>query len=148
LACERLGAGDTTTAASLFRQILQVAPDIPEVHNYLGVALAQQGELDAAVVCFKEALHYRSDYPEAHNDVANVLQKIGRLDEAVGHYQEAIRLRPDFAQAYNNFGVTLAEQAGLTTPWNATRWPSDYNPTMPGPLPILLMLRPSSGQYA
>ncbi len=113
LAAQHHAAGKLQAAENLYRQILDAAPDIAEVHSCLGVVLAQQGKHEPAIVSLRQALRCRPNYPEAHNDLANVLQSVGKLDEAGKHYDNALRLRPDYPEAHNNLGTLLAKQGNL-----------------------------------
>ena len=59
---------------------------------YLAVALAEQGDFEAADKEFREALRIEPNLAEAHAGLARALSAQGKKDEAVQHYQEAVRL--------------------------------------------------------
>jgi predicted O-linked N-acetylglucosamine transferase (SPINDLY family) len=109
LAIERLG------------QAISLRPNIPEVHNNLGVVLAQEGRLAEAVASFQVAIRLKPDYADARNNLANALRELGSPKEIAGHLQEALRLRPDSAakpadvkpddaEVQFNLGLALAKQ--------------------------------------
>ena len=90
-----------------FRHTLQVTRDNYLVNNYLGVALAQQGEPEAAIPEFQEALRINSDNAEAHNNLGRALSGTGNLAAAIQEYQEALRINPEMTMAQNNLAVAL-----------------------------------------
>ena len=94
-------------SVTMFRHTLQVTSGNYMINNYLGVALAQQGELDLAIEQFQEALRINGDNAEAHNNLGRALATTGNLEEAIRHYQEALQLNPDMALAQSNLAVAL-----------------------------------------
>ena len=51
-------------------------------HERLGLALQQQGKLDAAVESYLKALANKPDYAEAHNNLGLALNDQGKFDAA------------------------------------------------------------------
>src|SRR6516164_2029624 len=96
LAIERLG------------QAISLRPNIPEVHNNLGVVLAQEGRLAEAVASFQMAMRLKPDYADARNNLANALRELGSTKEAAGNLQEALRLRPDSAAKPADVSTAIA----------------------------------------
>ncbi|MCX5788203.1 MAG: tetratricopeptide repeat protein [Elusimicrobia bacterium] len=87
------------------QEILQAAPDSPDAHHNLGMALLKVGSAAEAVGEFEKALQLNPRYSEAHSDLAAALGGVGRNDEALAHLKEALRLNPDNAQAHYNLGL-------------------------------------------
>jgi tetratricopeptide (TPR) repeat protein len=110
-----LRAGHLADAETTYRQLLQLEPDKVQAHHGLGVALAQQGQLDAAVQCLEHA--QRLD-PGSADIVANLrfaralksngeglaLADGGRLDEAERCFVAALECMSDYAEAHYNLG--------------------------------------------
>ena len=92
-------------------------------HNKLGIALAEQGKLDAAIPHFERALQLDPNALEVHNNLGITLARQGKLEAAIPHFERALQLNPDFAQA----GCTLAwllatcSEARLRNPAEALR---------------------------
>lgn len=103
-------AGQLHKAIEIYRQILRVKPDIPEVHGNLGSALKQQGKLDEAALCYRRALALKPEFAEMHFNLGNVLFVQDRLAEAENCYRQALALKPEFAPLYNNLGNALEAQ--------------------------------------
>ena len=56
-------AGRLDEAAAVCREILAIHPGIAEIHNELGIILAQQGKLDQAVAPLEQAIALQPDRP-------------------------------------------------------------------------------------
>jgi Tfp pilus assembly protein PilF len=106
-------AGRLVEAAAVFRKILNVRPDVAEVHNDLGIVLAQQGKLDLAAARFARAIALKPGLLEAHFNLGNSLKELGKLDEAAAAFRQALALKPDYAEAHNNLGNVLLDQGKL-----------------------------------
>ena len=93
------------------------ASEIPIPHNYLGMAYANQGQLDLAIAEYRTALHladnYAGNYAEAHNNLGVAYAHKGQLDMAMAEYQAAIRLTPNYPEAHNNLGLVYASRGQL-----------------------------------
>jgi hypothetical protein len=89
---------------------LRINPNIPEVHNELGILLAEAGKLEEAVGHYREAVRLKPDYAEAHDNIGVALASQGRVDEAIREFQTALKIRPDFMDARKNLAVALRER--------------------------------------
>jgi tetratricopeptide (TPR) repeat protein len=96
-----------------FQAAVGVAPDNAAAHNSLGGALADRGELDAAIAEYQEALRLDPRLANAHNGLGIALRKKGNLNAAIAEYQKAIRLDPRRAYPHNNLGLALVERGAL-----------------------------------
>ena len=86
-------------------------PDDPEAHCNLGLALASQAKLDAAVTHFRQALRLNSKYAEAHNNLGTALRSQRKQEEAIKCFRQALRCSPAFADAHYNLGNALKDMA-------------------------------------
>jgi Flp pilus assembly protein TadD len=102
--------GQCAEAAACDEQALRLRPAYAEAHNNLGVALAEQGQLTAALPYYEQAIRLNSGVCEAHFDLGNALGELGRFDEAVASYHRALHLRPDWPEAAINLGLAYAAQ--------------------------------------
>jgi tetratricopeptide (TPR) repeat protein len=80
---------------TLFRHTLQVTTDNSYINYNLGVALAEKGELDAAIREYLEAVRISPDFTEAHTNLGIALAKKGNLDAAIRELREALRISPN-----------------------------------------------------
>ncbi len=98
---------------SLCTHALAVTRNNPVMHNNLGVALYEQGDLDAAIAEYESAIEISSDYADVHINLGNALSDQGNAEEAIQEFHRAIEANPRDARAYNNLATTFG-QLGLT----------------------------------
>jgi tetratricopeptide (TPR) repeat protein len=96
------------SAETLYETTIARNPDCWMAHNNLGHALADRGQIGAAMAHFQKALEIKPDYAEAHNNLGNVLHGCGQLDLAITQYQRALDIKADYAEAHSNLAATLA----------------------------------------
>ncbi len=97
----------------LIRQAIAVAPQHPNFHFNLAVALFAQGLIDDAITAYRRAIQLKPDYAEAHSNLGDALKQKGQLDEAIAACRRALKLRPDFVEASNNLANALSEKGQL-----------------------------------
>jgi tetratricopeptide (TPR) repeat protein len=85
--------GDAAKAAQRFERALKVNPDYAEARTNLGIAYAQQGDLDAARHAFEKVL-LRKDDAYTHNQLGRVLFQLKELPLAIAHLERAVQLQP------------------------------------------------------
>jgi tetratricopeptide (TPR) repeat protein len=66
----------------------------PDGHWKWGVALAEEGDLDAAIAHFADATEAAPDFAHAYYSWGMALELLGRPAEAIGHYRTAVELDP------------------------------------------------------
>jgi predicted TPR repeat methyltransferase len=103
-------AGQLEEGETVYRRILEVAPDHPDALHFLGVLSHQRGRSDAAIELIEKSISLDPSHPDRYNNLGNVLVELGRLPEATRAYDKAIALQPGHADAYNNLGAVLKAQ--------------------------------------
>ena len=98
---------------SLYRHTLDVTTDNYWINYNLGVALANQGDLDAAIHEYQAALRINPEYAKAHNNLGFAFTGKGNLDAAIREYQEALRINPTDINVHNNLGFAFASKGDL-----------------------------------
>jgi hypothetical protein len=96
---------------SLFRHTLQVTTDNYQINNNLGIALAENGELDAAIKEFQISLEIKPNSADVHDNLGVALIRKGELNEAIMEFLEALRLNPDYKNAQNNLKFAIEQKA-------------------------------------
>jgi predicted O-linked N-acetylglucosamine transferase (SPINDLY family) len=107
--CEAMASGDYPEAVRLFREIISVNPEIPEVWNNLGIALFKSGSRGKAIETFNHAICLAPSFADAHNNLGHALAVCGSTDEGLAACKKAISINPSFADAYNNAGIILKD---------------------------------------
>jgi protein O-mannosyl-transferase len=92
---------------TLFRYVLALEQDIPEVHNDLGFVLVKQGRVDEGMLEYRKALAMKPDLTRAINNLGLALLGQGRYAQAIEQYRKALALEPDYAFGHNNLGLAL-----------------------------------------
>ena len=92
---------------TLFRYVLTLDQNIPEVHNDLGFVLVNQRQTDEGISEYHKALAIKPEFVRAMNNLGLALLGQGRHQEAVEQYQKALALEPDYAFGHNNLGLAL-----------------------------------------
>lgn len=88
-------SGDDESAERDFRAALAINPDQPEVLNYLGYSLVEQGRnLDEALDMIERAVAASPASGYIVDSLGWVLYRLGRYDEAVGQMERASELIP------------------------------------------------------
>ncbi|KAB2966288.1 tetratricopeptide repeat protein [Zoogloea sp.] len=96
-------------ARYVFRQILAVVPEHPDVLHLLGVCDLVEGKPEQAAGWIRQSLAGAPSDPVRHNNLAVALIRLGRFEEAVEATGQALALHADYADALNNRGSALAE---------------------------------------
>lgn len=89
--------GEHTEAVTLFRQVLKMDPKSPENHLNLAIALADAGQLPAALEETAAAVALAPRSAAAHLNRARVLADLHRIAEARAEFSAANRLQPNNA---------------------------------------------------
>lgn len=103
-------------------------PDDAEVHNNLGRALQDAGQLDDAVMSYRRSLAINPADAAVHNNIGTVLQDLGQFEAAVASYREALKINPDYAEAHNNLGILLQDMGELKGAVASYRRALEINP--------------------
>jgi len=90
------------------RYLGTIVPDSAELHNALGISLAERGDMVRAVAEFREAARLAPDLSSTHWHLGAALASEGARDEAIAHLRRAVELDPTNADARHDLDVVLA----------------------------------------
>jgi tetratricopeptide (TPR) repeat protein len=111
-ACAAEDRGESTTAEHLFRQALDLEPNMAAALTNLGNLVYRQGELHEARGLYERALEHDPSQPEARYNLANLLEDMGETELAISELRRVCTASPEFADAHYNLGVMLAQVGG------------------------------------
>lgn len=97
-------------AETLYRRLLQLVPDDPNVKHFLGMLLYQRGrssERDEAIRLMTESVLADPTVAAWHNNLGNALLEGHEHDAAAIAYQRCIELDPGNVEARGNLGCLL-----------------------------------------
>ena len=102
---------DYSAAISVFKSLIESAPELDEVRFYLGTAYEQQGEMTQALPHFEAVSENAEIYNDALMHRAFILHKLQRLDEAT-ELLEARLTRADVSPEIYLYLASLYELNG------------------------------------
>jgi len=100
-------------AMPLFRKVVELDPNSPGAHMNLGIALADQFDLNGALAEFTQAAQLDPNNAQAHYNRGRVLLDLQRNAEAKPELETATRQDGTLADAWYLLGL-IARQAGET----------------------------------
>jgi tetratricopeptide (TPR) repeat protein len=111
-ACAAEDRGDSETAEHLFRQAIDLEPNMAAALTNLGNLVYRQGELIESRSLYERALEHDPAQPEARYNLANLLEDLGETELAIAELRHVCTSAPDFADAHYNLGIMLAQVGG------------------------------------
>ncbi len=111
-ACAAEDRGDSQVAEHLFRQAIDVEPNLAAALTNLGNLVYRQGELEEARRLYERALQHDPVQPEARYNLANLLEELGETELAIAELRKVCAAAPEFADAHYNLGIMLAQVGG------------------------------------
>jgi tetratricopeptide (TPR) repeat protein len=111
-ACAAEDRGDSETAEHLFRQAIDLEPNMSAALTNLGNLVYRQGELEEARKLYERALDHDPIQAEARYNLANVFEDLGETELAIAELRRVCSSCPDFADAHYNLGLMLAQVGG------------------------------------
>lgn len=96
--------GRFAEAELIYRQILETAPENPDVLNLLGLVAQARGVHNEAVNLFYKAVKISPRHAPYQFNLALSLAELGKPYEAIEAYQKMLAFEPDVKEAWNNLG--------------------------------------------
>jgi len=113
LAALQIEQADYAAAQRSARTALACAPELPQAHCNLGIAVAQRGLEAAALECFGRAIELDPGFVAARENQAALLTKLQRVEAAIAAWEAVLRMEPDHARAHAGRGVLLLRTGDL-----------------------------------
>jgi tetratricopeptide (TPR) repeat protein len=111
-ACAAEDRGDSELAEHLFRQAIDLEPNMAAALTNLGNLIYRGGELEEARRLYERALEHDPLQPEARYNLGNLLEDLGETDLAIAELRRVCATAPEFADAHYNLGLMLAQVGG------------------------------------
>ncbi len=106
--------GKNDEAAKLLREAIELAPQLPDPHYYLGLLLAEDmATLEQAVESLALAVKYSPNHPRIRYNYALALQQLGKLSEAAVQYKQSLEQDPHDPDFYQALIALHAQQGRL-----------------------------------
>jgi tetratricopeptide (TPR) repeat protein len=104
-------SGDPASAASLFRQALQLSPDEALIHYQLSSALDQLHDSDQEWIELQLAIQLNPDFAEALNQMGYLRLHAGDAQKAEEFFLAATKASPSYVGAWTNLAAPFASEA-------------------------------------
>lgn len=130
----QLQRGQLDLSVSSFLKVVQLQPELPDVHNNLGVAYHAIGKWQEAGQSFEQALRLNPHYERAYYNLGTLLESRGLFADAVKCYRKSHELSRN-PETYEK----LADVLKLTQDWDESaaiyrelleQAPGDFNLSM------------------
>ncbi len=95
---------------TVFRHAIEVTGDTAVAHEYIGTALFDKHQVDAAISEYQEAMRLDPAFPEPYYNLGLAFAKKGQNDDAIAQFKKDISLDPGNSDAYYNLGVVLGQE--------------------------------------
>ena len=109
-AISRLSKREFSVAKTICEKLTALNPKDAQAWHILGLAYAQQGNLEQAIESLRTATILAGSNANYHFNLALAHKGLDQLDQAEAAYREAISQKSDFREAYINLGTLLVEQ--------------------------------------
>jgi len=106
--------GRLDEAEQLYRQLLVVLPDDPNLTHFYGVLLQQRHRSDEALALVRRSITLDPRMASWHNNLGNLLLDRQQPVEAVQAYQRCLALEPGNVEVRNNLACLLRLSGQLT----------------------------------
>jgi tetratricopeptide (TPR) repeat protein len=113
-ACAAMDRGELETAEHLFRQAVDLEPNMAAALTNLGNIVYRQGEHDEARRLYERALDHDPMQAEARYNLANLFADAGETELAIAELRRVCAGNPEFADAHYNLGLMLASVGGTS----------------------------------
>jgi len=99
---------------SLYKKMLQYAPESSRLHNNLAKAYHDAGQNEELIKLLKSAIKLDPKNALAHNNLGNAYKETGKFKNAVKFYKKAIEIDPKNSGPYYNLSIIYDDILGKT----------------------------------
>jgi len=91
--------GGNEQAADLIARAMELRPDLPEIHNSLGMVMMVLGRYKEGLDAYRQTLrllpkNQAHDLPKLYSNIGNAYQLLGRFDEALKYHERSLIEKP------------------------------------------------------
>jgi tetratricopeptide (TPR) repeat protein/uncharacterized membrane protein YgcG len=115
-------------ATRLATQAVQLAPDLPEAHQALGLALHVSLRLEEAAAEYKKALELDPNSKPARKSLADLDRAFGKSDEALALYQKQLEAEPKDKSARAGMVLSLLDLGRIDEAKSELKKAADADP--------------------
>ena len=109
-AADKLKAGDTASAISLYRGVAAESPDDPLAYYRLAMALDRADQLQEETEILRKAVELKPDFVAAQIQLGYIAAHAGNTEAAENYFRKSLESESGSAEAESNLGSLLAGQ--------------------------------------
>jgi len=109
----------------------QSVPEAAQQALALGVKLADEGKIEAAIENMRSAIKIFPNYFDAHLHLGNTFLKVEQFNDAIAELDLARQINPNDERAYQSFGLLLMKQKNFAVAVAVFAEASRLNPANP-----------------
>ena len=125
--------GDLDNALITYKKILEIAPNLPDVHANMANILYAQGDFKGAIAHFQTAItiNPKKNWTSVVNQTLGFVfqENSGDLDAAISSYQSAYLLTPEDMDIYINLGSAFYDKEDIENALAIYRNALELDPT-------------------
>jgi tetratricopeptide (TPR) repeat protein len=118
-------------AKKVYEEIIEINPNIAEVHHNLGILLKSFNKLDEAEESFSKSILLKPNFAISHYQMGNTKYKLQKFKDSEYCYEKAISLKSNFLEAYINLGRAQRELRKFKEAEESLRNANKINPDFP-----------------
>jgi tetratricopeptide (TPR) repeat protein len=118
---------------SLFVHALDITPDNPIAHLWVGMALQDEGDSSRALAEYRESERLNPNNLFTHFTLGGLLDKLGRPAEAMVEYRRALQINPKESAVHDRLGAILVELGQYDEAYGEFRDAARLDPSTPWP---------------
>ena len=120
-----------TQQPGVINAFTQSVPEAAQQALALGVKLADEGKIEAAIENMRSAIKIFPNYFDAHLHLGNTFLKVEQFNEAIAELDLARQINPNDERAYQSFGLLLMKQKNFPVAVAVFAEASRLNPANP-----------------
>jgi len=128
VAAQWYGRSNFIEATFICNRCIELEPQSPTYHYWLGLVLRGAGKRNEAVESFRTAIRIKPNFARAHSYLARTLREMGKFDDALKENETAARLSPNSADEQFGLGLIFREIGDLRAAETALRRLSQRDP--------------------
>ena len=91
--------GEKEIALEFMTEAISIEPDVPELHENLGILHLEMEELNNAIISFQNAIKIKPALATAHFNLGNTYHRLGQQENAIVSFRKSLTLTPKYAKA-------------------------------------------------
>ena len=143
----QINLGNFEKAKNLFKKVISINKNIPEVYNNLGSIFLNEKNFKEAIKYFNEAITLNPKLSVAYLNLGLIYQKINDFKMAEKNYLQSILLNKDNVTAHYNLGNLYSDNDDLNNAEKYFRCSIDLKPDMEQAYKNLFFIFDRSNQH-